>query len=83
MEPRGMGFLIPVIDDPEGNMIELFPNIAHLELPDKALCPPQHIEAALTQIRADFAAMTQGLDPNDGVPLLLFEQHIQHQQQQQ
>jgi hypothetical protein len=83
MEPRGMGFLIPVIDDPEGNMIELFPNIAHLELPARALCPPQHIEAALSQLRADFAAMTRDLDPNHGVPLLLFEQHMQHQQQQQ
>jgi hypothetical protein len=83
IEPRGMGFLIPVINDPEGNMIELFPNIAHLELPGEALCPPQHIDAALTQIRAEFAALTQDLDPNDGVPLLLFEQHIQRQQQQQ
>ncbi len=83
MEPRGMGFLIPVIDDPEGNMIELFPNFAHMELPAKALCPPQHIEAALAQVQAGFATMTQGLDPADGVPLLLFEQHMQRQQQQQ
>ena len=27
MEPRATGFLIPVVDDPEGNMVELFPNI--------------------------------------------------------
>jgi hypothetical protein len=39
LEPRATGFLIPVVDDPEGNMVELFPNIDHLELPPGALCP--------------------------------------------
>lgn len=83
MEPRAMGFLIPVVDDPEGNMVELFPNIDHLELPEKALCPPEHIDAALTQVRAGFEQLTQGLDVAAGVPLLLFETHVQRQQQQQ
>src|SRR6478609_5496172 len=46
MEPRAIGFLIPVVDDPEGNMIELFPNIDHLPLPEKAMCPPEQIDAA-------------------------------------
>ncbi|HEX3600749.1 MAG TPA: hypothetical protein VHU84_11440 [Lacipirellulaceae bacterium] len=50
MEPRALTLLVPVIDDPEGNMIELFPNIAHVELPTKALCPREHIDAALTQV---------------------------------
>ena len=59
MEPRAMGFLIPVMDDPEGNMIELFPNIAHVELPGKALCPPEQIDAALAQIRAGFEAVDE------------------------
>lgn len=81
MEPRATGFLIPVVDDPEGNMIELFPNIDHLALPDKALCPPEHIDAALAQVRAGFEQLTKNLRPEDGVPLLLFETYMQQQQQ--
>jgi hypothetical protein len=83
VEPRAMGFLIPVVDDPEGNMVELFPNIAHIPLPGKALCPPEHIDAALAQVKASFAELTKDLNPADGVPLLLFEHHVERQQQQQ
>jgi hypothetical protein len=83
LEPRATGFLIPVIDDPEGNMIELFPGVDHLELPPKALCPPERIDAALAEVRAGFAALTKNLDPANGVSLLLFETHRQLQQQQQ
>jgi hypothetical protein len=74
MEPRATGFLIPVIDDPEGNMIELFPNIDNMPLPGKALCPIEHIDSALAEVRAAFADLTRGLGPADGVPLLLFEE---------
>ena len=73
MEPRATGFMIPVVDDPEGNMVELFPNIDHMPLPGKALCPPAHIDAALAEVRAAFAQLMQNLDPADGVPLMLFE----------
>jgi hypothetical protein len=73
MEPRSTGFLIPVVDDPEGNMVELFPNIDHLPLPEKALCPLEHVDAALAEVRCAFAELTKGLAPGDGVPLLLFE----------
>jgi hypothetical protein len=83
LEPRATGFLIPVIDDPEGNMIELFPGIDHLPLPPKALCPPEHIDAALAEVCAEFAELTRNLDPADGVPLLIFETNMQRQQQQQ
>src|SRR5262245_40855563 len=72
-EPRAAGFLIPVVDDPEGNMIELFPNIDNISLPGKALCPPEHIDTALVQIRAAFGQLTKNLKEEDGVPLLLFE----------
>ena len=82
-EPRAAGFLIPVIDDPEGNMIELFPNVDHVPIPAHALCPPEHIDAALAELRSNFAELSKNLDPADGVPLLLFESHIQRQQQQQ
>jgi hypothetical protein len=81
MESRAMGFLLPVIDDPEGNMLELFPNIDNVPLPGKAICPPEHIDAALAQIQARFAELTKNLDPGDGVPLLLFEMQAQQQQQ--
>jgi hypothetical protein len=83
MEPRATGLLIPVVDDPEGNMVELFPNIDHMALPDKALCQPEHIDATMAQVRAAFAELTKKLDPEDGVPLLLLETHLQRQQQQQ
>jgi hypothetical protein len=83
MEPRAMGFLIPAVTDPEGNMVELFPNIAHMPLPGKAFCPPEHIDAALVQVRAAFGELAASLNPDDGVPLLLFEAYTQQQQQQQ
>ena len=83
MEPRATGYLIPVVDDPEGNMVELFPNIDHMMLPGKALCSPDHVDEALAQIRVGFVELTKNLDPADGVPLLLYETHMQRQQQQQ
>jgi hypothetical protein len=70
MEPRATGFLIPVVDDPEGNMIELFPNVDHLVLPEKSLCLPEHIDAALAKVRAAFGQLAQNLESADGVPLL-------------
>ncbi len=73
MEPRAAGFLIPVVDDPEGNMVELFPNIDHMLLPGKALCPPAHIDDALAEVRAAFVQLMQNRDPAAGVPLMLFE----------
>jgi hypothetical protein len=81
MEPRATGFLIPVVDDPEGNMVELFPNIDHLPLPDKALCPPEHIDAALAQVRRACDQLMTDRNAADGVPLLLFEDQARQQQQ--
>lgn len=78
-----MGFLIPVIDDPEGNMVELFPNVDHVSLPGKAFCPLEQIDAALGAIQKSFAEVSKGLNPADGVPLLLFERYAEQQQQQQ
>ncbi len=80
MEPRAAGFLIPVVDDPEGNMIELFPNMDNVPLPGKALCPPEHIDAALAEVRGAFERLSKNLDEADGVPLLLFEAQMQQQQ---
>ncbi len=80
IEPRAAGFLIPVVDDPEGNMIELFPNVDHMPLPGKALCPLAHIDAALAEVRAAFGHLSKNLNEADGVPLLLFETQMQQQQ---
>jgi hypothetical protein len=74
LEPRATGFLIPVVDDPEGNMVELFPNVDHLELPAGALCPPGQAAQVMAAVKRGFEQRTAGLRPQDGVPLLLFEQ---------
>jgi hypothetical protein len=83
LEPRALGFLIPVIDDPEGNMVELFPNVDHMPIPPQALCPPEQIDAALEVLRRGFKEVSSGLNPAEGVPLLLFERYAEQQQQQQ
>jgi catechol 2,3-dioxygenase-like lactoylglutathione lyase family enzyme len=83
MEPRAIGFLIPVVHDPEGNMIELFPNVAHMQVPENALCPPEHIDVTLAQVKAGFAEITKEMNLANGVPLFLFEHHVERQQQQQ
>jgi hypothetical protein len=74
LEPRAAGFLIPVVDDPEGNMIELFPNIDTMPIPPQALCPPEHIDRALQQITSLFHEKAGPLGRGDPIPLLLFEQ---------
>src|SRR5262245_10015320 len=51
LEPRGTGLVIPVIDDPEGNMIELFPNVDHVELPAGAFCQPEQVEQVMAAMR--------------------------------
>jgi hypothetical protein len=68
-----MGMLIPVIDDPEGNMVELFPNIDHMELPPQAFCPRENAAERIASVQAMFNERTAKLDANAGVPLLLFE----------
>lgn len=72
MEPRGPGVLIPCIDDPEGNMIELFPNIADMPLPPKAICPRGQAAQALAALRRQLQERTQGWAPEQGYPLNLF-----------
>jgi hypothetical protein len=74
LEPRATGFLIPVIDDPEGNMIELFPNVDDLPLPPQAICPREHAAQVIAQVQEAYRKATADLRLEDGVPLLLFEQ---------
>jgi hypothetical protein len=56
-------------------------NIDHESLPEKALCPPKHIDAALVEVRAAFGQLTKNLNVAEEVPLLLFETQMQQQQQ--
>jgi hypothetical protein len=72
LEPRGPGFLIPVIDDPEGNMVELFPNVDHIDLPAGALCPPGQAASVMAAMRDRLEQKLAELGPREGVPLLLF-----------
>ena len=44
-------------------MVELFPNIDHMPLPGKALCPPEHIDAALAQVQSRFRRADEGPEP--------------------
>ncbi|MFN4257952.1 MAG: VOC family protein [Gemmataceae bacterium] len=73
LEPRGIGLKIPTIDDPEGNMIELFPNLEHMDLPPGALVPPAQADAAIAHLKQQFNAKSAQLRPEQGYPLLMFE----------
>jgi len=70
LEPRATGFLIPVVDDPEGNMIELFPNVDTMPLPPEAFCPREKAREVLAAVRRRFAAETKDRPASDGYPLL-------------
>jgi hypothetical protein len=73
MEPRAAGFMIPVIDDPEGNMIELFPNIDTMEVPERAFCTTGQVAAAMAQMKVMVEQKVGELRIGDAAPLLLFE----------
>lgn len=70
MEPRGPGLDIPVIDDPEGNFIELFPNIDHMAVPPEALCDRANAAAAIAAIKQRYAAATAHLPASHVHPLM-------------
>ena len=69
LEPRGPALIIPTIDDPEGNMIELFPAIEHMEVPPEALCPPDRAAAVISQLRRRFADRAASHPVDMGFPL--------------
>jgi hypothetical protein len=73
MEPRAPGFLIPTIDDPEGNMIELFPNVDHVELPPEAVCPRDRAAGALAMLKRRFAERAAGHPEEQGYPLTFMD----------
>jgi hypothetical protein len=70
MEPRGPGVSIPVIDDPEGNMIELFPNIDHMDVPPQFLVGRDQAQRVIAQIKSEFQKTYANRDPALGYPLM-------------
>jgi hypothetical protein len=54
-------------------MIELFPNIDHLDVPPGAMCPPAQVTAAMAALKGRLEQATTGRPIHEGVPLLLFE----------
>jgi hypothetical protein len=69
MEPRGLGLFIPTIDDPEGNMIELFPNIDHMPVPAEAICPPENAPEIIAEMKRRFAEKAATHPAEQGYPL--------------
>jgi hypothetical protein len=51
-EPRGPGFLIVGFDDPDGNFVELFPDVETMELPPQAYCTIQDLDRVMAESAA-------------------------------
>jgi hypothetical protein len=70
MEPRGPGVFIPTVDDPEGNLIELFPNLDHSAVPPEWVCPPERAAEEIARVRRWFQERTASIPPEQGYPLM-------------
>lgn len=73
IEPRGPGFTVPTIDDPEGNMIELFPNVDTMPVPPEALIAPQSVGQVYAALRQKFAERTATHPAGAGYPLTFLD----------
>ncbi|MGA7213905.1 MAG: VOC family protein [Terrimicrobiaceae bacterium] len=51
-EPRGPGFFIVSFDDPDGNLVEIFPNVETMDLPPGAFCPAEHLDHVMAELAA-------------------------------
>jgi catechol 2,3-dioxygenase-like lactoylglutathione lyase family enzyme len=51
-EPRGPGLLVVGFDDPDGNFVELFPDVETMELPSEAFCNTEDLERVMAQTAA-------------------------------
>src|SRR5262249_22201922 len=69
-EPRAPGFSVLAIDEPEGNMIELFPNVDHMSVLPEAIVPRDRAAKAIAEMRRDFAKAAAGIPPDAGYPLI-------------
>lgn len=62
-----------MVDDPKGNLVELFPNVDHMEIPPEALCARDQAAEATAHVKGLFEQRLAELEQGDGVPLLMFE----------
>ena len=51
-EPRGPGIVVVSFDDPDGNFVELFPDIETMELSPEALCTAENLDRVMAQTAA-------------------------------
>jgi hypothetical protein len=51
-EPRGRGLFIVGFDDPDGNFVEIFPDVETMQLPPEASCPTQDLNRVMMQCAA-------------------------------
>jgi catechol 2,3-dioxygenase-like lactoylglutathione lyase family enzyme len=51
-EPRGPGFLIVGFDDPDGNFVELFPDMETMALPPEGYCTAQDLDRVMAESAA-------------------------------
>lgn len=69
MEARSPTLSIPTIDDPEGNMIELFPRLDHMDFPRAMMVAREQAPQVLAEMRRRFAAKAQGHPAEQGYSL--------------
>ncbi|HEY5743869.1 MAG TPA: VOC family protein [Terrimicrobiaceae bacterium] len=51
-EPRGPGFIIVGFDDPDGNFVELFPDVETMELSPGAYCTSRELDRVMAECAA-------------------------------
>ena len=51
-EPRSGDLVIVGFDDPDGNFVELFPNIETTDLPPQAFCSAQELDRVMAECKA-------------------------------
>ena len=49
-EPRGPGFQIVCFDDPDGNFVEIFPDIDTVPLPAEAFCSSDELDGVMAEL---------------------------------
>ena len=51
-EPRGTGLIIVGFDDPDGNFVEIFPDVETMELPPGAFCQTEDLDQVMAECTA-------------------------------
>jgi hypothetical protein len=69
MEARSPTLSIPTIDDPEGNMIELFPRLDHMDFPRAMMVPRDQAAGVLAEMRRRFDVKAKGWPEGQGYSL--------------